>query len=228
VLRPEVNHQAPGSASVEPPPAVVLTDLTLGQALRTAAFWVFAIASSLFGLVYSGIALFNQSILEERGFDASTYHTALIVSTIVGLAANFGGGWLASRMSMQKLLGAGMAALAASLFMLPFVSTFREVLLYATAMGIAGGIVTVVFFSVWAQVFGRTHLGRIQGWAQMMTVFASASGPVLLARTLQRTGSYASIFYILAAVVVCFGVLSCVVRLPVRRFGANSELRNAP
>ena len=35
------------------------TDLTLGQALRTPAFWLFALASAAFGLVYSGIALFN-------------------------------------------------------------------------------------------------------------------------------------------------------------------------
>ncbi len=44
------------------------------DALQSPAFWVFALSSSLFGLVYSGIALFNQSILEERGFDATTYH----------------------------------------------------------------------------------------------------------------------------------------------------------
>ncbi len=81
-------------------------------------------------------------------------------------------------------------------------------------MGVAGGVVTVVFFSVWAQVFGRKHLGRIQGFAQMMTVLASAVGPLLLARTLQQTGSYASIFYVLAAVVALLGVASWRVSLP--------------
>ena len=48
------------------------SDLTVFEALQSAAFWVFALASSLFGLVYSGIALFNQSILEQLGFGAST------------------------------------------------------------------------------------------------------------------------------------------------------------
>ena len=192
-------------------------DLSLVEALRSAAFWVFAFASSLFGLVYSGIALFNQSILEERGFDATTYHSALIISTLVGLCANFAGGWVASKISIQKLMGAGMVVLAVSLLMLPFVRTFAHVAVYAAAMGIAGGVVTVVFFSVWAQVFGRTHLGRIQGCAQMMTVLASATGPVLLARTLNQTGSYSSIFFILAAVVACLGVASWLVQLPARR-----------
>jgi MFS family permease len=204
------------TAAVEEEPARTLSDLSLTDALKSPAFWVFAFGSSLFGLVYSGIALFNQSILEERGFNASTYHSVLVISTLVGLCANFGGGWLATRKPIQKLMGVGMGLLAVSLLMLPFVRTFAHVAAYATAMGLSGGVVTVVFFSVWAQVFGRTHLGRIQGCAQMMTVLASATGPVLLARTLARTGSYESIFFLLSAIVACLGFASWRVRLPAR------------
>jgi MFS family permease len=193
-----------------------LTDLSVSDALRSPAFWVFALSSSLFGLVYSGIALFNQSILEERGFDASTYHQVLVISTLLGLAANFGGGFLASRISIQRVMGIGMAVLAIALLALPSVTTRAHVVLYAMAMGVAGGVVTVVFFSVWGQVFGRRHLGRIQGCAQMMTVFASAVGPLLLAMTLESTGSYDSIFYVLAAVVVVLGVGCWTVSLPER------------
>jgi MFS family permease len=193
-----------------------LVDLGVWDALRSPAFWVFALSSSLFGLVYSGIALFNQSILEERGFDASTYHQVLVISTLLGLAANFGGGFLASRISIQRVMGIGMAVLAMALLALPSVTTQSHVIFYAMAMGIAGGVVTVVFFSVWGQVFGRRHLGRIQGCAQMMTVFASAVGPLILAMTLESTGSYDSIFYILAAAVLLLGAGCFWVSLPER------------
>jgi len=72
-----------------------LGDLTIWQALSSPAFWIFGLSSSLFGLVYSGIALFNQSILEQLDFDATVYHSVLVISTLFGLVANFGGGWLA-------------------------------------------------------------------------------------------------------------------------------------
>ena len=192
------------------------SDLTLGQALRTWAFWLFALASSAFGLVYSGIALFNQSILELRGFPAETYHRTLVVSTMVGLLCNFGAGWLGQKWPMQRLIGIGMAVLAASLAGLPMVRTGLHVDLYAAAMGAAGGIVTVVFFSVWGQMFGRTHLGRIQGCAQAATVVASAVGPLLLAGTLARTGSYDLLFFGLACVVAMLGLASWLVPSPVR------------
>jgi MFS family permease len=186
------------------------------------AFWVFALSSSVFGLVYSGISLFNQSILEQRGFDATTYHVVLVISTMLGLAANFAGGWLATRWSIQKLMAVGMGLLAAALVALPQVRTFTHVVLYGIAMGVSGGVVTVVFFSVWGQVFGRSHLGRIQGCAQMLTVFASAVGPLLLAETLRQTGSYNLIFQVLAVTVVLLGIACWFVAVPSREVRSQS------
>ncbi len=188
---------------------------TLLEALQSPAFWVFSLASSAFGLVYSGIALFNESIFAQRGFDASTYHAVLGISAFAALLANLGGGWLASRWSVQRLMGLGMAVLCGALVALPLVRTQAQVVLYGMTMGAAGGVVTVVFFSVWGQAFGRAHLGRIQGCAQMMTVLASAIGPLMLAETLRRTGSYDSILYGLAVVVAALGIAAWLVRMPV-------------
>jgi hypothetical protein len=50
----------------------------------------------------------------------------------------------------------------------------------------------------------------------MMTVFASAIGPVLLAKTFERTGSYSSVFFVLSAAVSLTGVLAWRVPLPAR------------
>lgn len=210
------------------PATTELRDLSLREAILAPAFWTFALSSSVFGLVYSGIALFNQSILEQNGFDANIYHTVLVISTLLGLAANFGGGWLASRWPIQRLMGLGMAALAAALLALPGVRTFTHVMLYGSAMGIAGGVVTVVFFSVWGQAFGRSHLGRIQGLAQMMTVLASAIGPLLLAQTFQQTGSYSLLFYTLSAIVAVLGIASWLIALPDRTWSQNAPAVSNP
>jgi MFS family permease len=201
---------------------VQFADLSTSEAVCTPAFWVFALSSSAFGLVYSGISLFNQSILEQRGFDATTYHFVLVISTLLGLVANFAGGWLATWWPVQKIMGAGMGVLAAALVALPQVRTFTHVVLYGIAMGVSGGVVTVMFFSVWGQVFGRSHLGRIQGCAQMLTVLASAIGPLLLAETLRQTGSYNLMFQVLAVTVVVLGIACWFVALPCREIRSQS------
>src|SRR4029079_3521613 len=75
--------------------------VSLVQALLTPGFWVFGIASAVYGLIASGIALFNESILAERGFDASTYHRSLVIVALTALVGNFLGGWLATKSKMN-------------------------------------------------------------------------------------------------------------------------------
>jgi sugar phosphate permease len=187
---------------------------TLRQALSTSAFWIFALSSSIYGLIASGIALFNESILGERGFDASTYHRTLVITALTALIGNFLGGWLTEKWKINRLMATAMALLAASLLSLPHVQTQTHVVLYAVVMGLAGGFVIVIFFSFWSRVFGRAYLGQIQGSAQTLTVLASAVGPIILAQCLALTGSYATIFYLLAVVVILLGFSAWFVRLP--------------
>lgn len=174
---------------------------TWQEAITTPAFWCFSIGAALYGLVASGIGLFNESILAERGFGPEIYYQTLVVTAMTALMGNFGGGWLAARMPLPRLLAISLFVLALGLAALPHVSTIGHVMAWATAMGLGGGLVMVLFFSVWPRAFGRAHLGRIQGAAQAMTVLASAIGPLLLAWCLEWTGSYASVFNILAAVI---------------------------
>jgi len=191
-----------------------VADSTLGSALRSPAFWVFGVASSFYGLAASGIGLFNESILAERGFTPDVYYRALAVTAITGLAGNFIAGAWADRGSLRRVLVAALVLLAGALVALPHVSTPAHVMAQAVAMGLAGGFVMVVFFSFWGKAYGRTHLGRIQGAAQALTVFASATGPLLLAWCVDATGSYAGAFYALAAALVGLAVAALIVRVP--------------
>jgi MFS family permease len=187
---------------------------TWQEALSTPAFWLFAIGAALYGLVASGIGLFNESILAERGFSANVYYQTLVVTALTALAGNFGGGWLATRMSLPTLLSISLFVLALGLAALPHVTTIVHVMLWATAMGLGGGLVMVLFFSVWPRVYGRKHLGSIQGAAQAMTVLASAVGPLLLAWCVDLTGSYAAVFNILAVVILLTAVSALITPLP--------------
>jgi MFS family permease len=188
---------------------------TWQEALSTPAFWLFAIGAALYGLVASGIGLFNESILAERGFGPNVYYQTLVVTALTALAGNFGGGWLAMRMSLPTLLSISLFVLALGLAVLPHVTTIVHVMLWATAMGLGGGLVMVLFFSVWPRVYGRKHLGSIQGAAQAMTVLASAVGPLLLAWCVDLTGSYAAMFNILAAIIGVTSFAALMTPLPV-------------
>ena len=210
--RPEaVQNPAPVAAG-EP----LAASATLAEALRSPAFWVFGLASSMYGLVASGIGLFNEAILAERGFEPGVYHTALAVTAITGLAGNIVGGAWAERGSFRPVLVSSMVMLSAALAGFPHVATPVHVMAQAVVMGVAGGFVMVVFFSFWGRAFGDGHLGRIQGAAQVMTVLGSAVGPLALAWCVEATGSYAVAFDVLAAMVAALGLGAVLVRMPRR------------
>lgn len=204
---------APNTSSTEGTP--------LTAALKTPAFWVFALGTSLYGLISSGISLFNQSILAERHFDRDVFLTITAYSPLAGLSANLAGGWLVARWSLRGVLAIALGLLAVALAAFPHVTSLTQVYVYAGILGAAGGLVTVVFFATWATLFGAAHLGQIQGAAQMLTVLASGGGPVLFAASDRHYGSYTPLMHLLAVVAVTFAVAAALVPLPSSPPGAG-------
>jgi cyanate permease len=206
--RPSAGPEGPASASGG------ADGLSLGDALRTPAFWVFGGATALFGLVSSGLGLFNEAVLAERGFDQQTYVRFLAATSMVALVGQLGCGWLTLRWPMQRLLGIAMLLYAFAIGALPVLRTSAQLWVFAVVIGLAGGMITVMFFAVWRRAFGARHLGRIQGAAQMLTVLASAVGPLLFAQSAALTGSYFPALWVLAPCVLLVGIAAFRVSLP--------------
>ncbi len=192
---------------------------TLKEALTSPAFWAFGLATSFFNLVWSAISLYQRELLSDRGFDpkGDTYNLVMGVLFLGGLVSNLLSGWLANRgVSLGQLLLAGMLVLGIGLLAFPAVTTPATAILYGLAMGVGGGPIVVVFFAFWGQAFGRLHLGKIQAAAQVLTVFASASGPWLLSECKVITNSYLPFFEISAVIVAILAVGAWLAPLPRR------------
>ena len=144
------------------------------------------------------------------------YYQTLVITAITSLAGNFIGGWLARTVPLNRLMAVSLLVLTIGLLALPHVGSIPVAMAWAVMMGLGGGLVMVLFFSVWPRVYGRRQLGRIQGVAQAMTVLASAVGPLLLAACVEITGSYAAMFYILAGAVGSTAIAAAAVRMPRR------------
>jgi len=190
------------------------SDYTLGRALMTPAFWAFGLATSFYGLVASGMSLFNQSILAERQFGRDVFLSITVLAPIVGLAANLATGLLATRIRLGTLAAAALGIQTVALLAFPSVTTLTHVYLYAIGMGVAGGMITVIFFTAWGQVYGTRYLGQIQGAAQLLTVLASAIGPLVLAAGHRSAGSYAPVIQGLAIVSAVLGAVVWLVWTP--------------
>jgi len=210
---PESSHVVPDDPAPDQGTTSPMTPL---QALATPAFWVYTAAATVFNLTFSALTLDSELLLKEHGLDgADANQLVLGVLMLSGLPANIAAGFLTRSVSLGKLLAVGVLLLGASLAVFPMVGSLAGAAGYATLLGVAGGIITVIYFAVYGHAYGRAHLGSIQAIVQVLTVFASAVGPVLLALVRDRNGgTTAPYFYAFAAVAVVVAVAAWAVRPP--------------
>jgi len=83
-------------------------DSTFRQSFATPAFWVLVLGISAFNLVFSGVTLFNESLLIERGLKKEFADQIMAILAGVGLIANMVCGKLATRERILKLLAVGL------------------------------------------------------------------------------------------------------------------------
>ena len=198
----------------EDPSAIKKVGVPIAEALRSAAFWAFALTISLWGMIYAGSSLFQQDIFLERGFSRELYFSVLTYTAVVGLFSKFAFGWLNNRIKLNQLLALTMLLTSVSLVGLPLSKVAWHAYVYATFGGIASGGVALLFFSCWGMLFGHRDLGYIQAIAQMFTVFASAIGPLLFAWVKKQTDSYSTIFFSLSALAFLLSIWAAFVPLP--------------
>jgi MFS family permease len=195
--------------------AAPAASVPLATALRTPAFWAYTLAATLFNFTFSALTLDSEALLTEHGLDGEKVNQAVLgVLMVSGLPANIAAGWLARSRPMGKLLAAGVALLAASLAVFPLTMSVGVAMGYAALLGVSGGIITVIYFAVYGHTYGQAHIGSIQSAVQVLSVFASATGPVALAACRQGTGSTDLFFYVFAGAAALLAVLAWVVRPP--------------
>ncbi|MCA9130087.1 MAG: MFS transporter [Planctomycetales bacterium] len=187
---------------------------TLRQALRTPAFWTFSLTISAWGMIYAGVALFNEDIFRERGFERRLYFNVLAEVTLVAICAKFFFGWLVNYIPLNRLLAACLIVTSLSLVGLTQATEVWHAYVYGVGLGIASGAIALLFFATWGRLYGNRELGRIQGVAQMLTVFASAAGPVIFTASKRATTSYTFIFMALASFMFAMAIVALFTALP--------------
>jgi hypothetical protein len=114
-----------------------------------------------------------------------------------------------------------VALLAASLLLFPAVAGVPTAVVYAVLLGVSGGIITVIYFAVYGHTYGRGHLGSIQAAVQVLSVLASATGPVALAACREYAKGTGPFFLTFAAVAAVLAGAAWLVRPPVSLRGGK-------
>ena len=176
------NDTAP--ATKQPSPSNVSRPVPLAEVFRSSTFWLLAGSFFVCGGTSAGLIgthLIPHSI--DQGFPEVA--AAATVGVMGGL--NFVGtllsGWLIDRVDARKLLSLVYMLRGVSLFILPFVTDFSGLFIFAVIYGLDWFATVPPTITLTADTFGKRTVGSIFGWIflshQVGAAFAaSVSGTI--------------------------------------------------
>ena len=174
---------------------------TVIQALRTRAYWIMAIASSLWSMIGTGITFNLQPIFMEHGFTVENAATWFTISSGASAVTFLISGILADRVRLSFLLSFALTGLMSGILLLIYFPSVLVGYASAIAMGIGHSFFFTILATLYVRFYGRTHLGKIRGAMTTILVASSALGPFVMGFLNDQFGGYGISLWLFAAVV---------------------------
>ena len=177
--------------------------LRLGDALRTPAFWLLTLMVTVNSIATTGITFHMVPHFSDVGISDTAAATTVSLLTVGSITSVFAWGVVADRLGAKRVLLTVIMTMWIGAF---FVSGATSVVGAYTSsalfgVGMAGyGLLSEV---VWADFFGREHLGSIRGVTMIFQLVGNASGSLIAAILVDIQGDYDGAFDL---ILVLFGV----------------------
>jgi MFS family permease len=180
-------------------------NLTLGQAGRTAVFWVLSIAFLVSNFVTAAVTTHLIPFLVDRGYSAAFAAATIGWTGAMQLAGRVLFVPISSRLGARVMVAAVFVGQALGIAQLPLLGRVGTLLPFILLQGAANGMATLARASSLAEIFGARNYGAISGAVALGANGARAVGPVGASLLLLGLGSYSAVFWALAASLVAAG-----------------------
>lgn len=172
-----------------------LTKLEAGytreEALKTKAFWVISFSALAYGLVSTAWWFFLPDILGNEGVPESVITVLYPTIAICGVVARFASGKLLDFLSEKNIISVGLLSTTASFLALLLLSISPAMAILSGALiAIASAFVLNMLAVVWANIFGRAHVGAISSTADSLLILGTSAGPLFFGLVKDYTGDY--------------------------------------
>jgi len=179
--------------------------LTLGQAGRTAVFWVLSIAFLVSNFATAAVTTHLIPFLVDRGYSAAFAAATIGWTGAMQLAGRVLFVPISSRLGARVMVAAVFVGQALGIAQLPLLGRVGTLLPFIVLQGAANGMATLARASSLAEIFGARNYGAISGAVALGANGARAVGPVGASLLLLGLGSYPAVFWALAVSLVAAG-----------------------
>ena len=194
--------------------------VTWQQGLASYSLWIIVAVLCVSSISMNGAITQMSALLTDRGITAR--NAALCASVLGGtsLLGRIGVGWLLDRFFGARVALAITLSTAAGIFLLAHASSFPAGCLAAALIGIGAGGEAAITPYLLTRYFGLRAFSTLYGITWTFYAAAGATGPVILGRAFDSTGSYSSLLILLAAALS----LAALMNLLLPRYSESSAI----
>jgi cyanate permease len=181
---------------------VALSGMTWQQGARSYTFWIIVAVLFVGSISMNGSITHLVALLTDRGISAK--EAALCASMIGGssLLGRVVVGWLLDRFFAPRVACVITLITAAGIFLLGRANSFPAGILAAALIGIGAGGEADITPYLLTRYFGLRAFSTLYGLTWTFYAAAGATGPIILGRAFDASGSYTSMLTSLAMVSV--------------------------
>ena len=181
-----------------------LPGLSLGEGMRTAAFWKIAVGFFCVSLVVAGLIIHLVPLLIDRGLPRLEAARVAGVMGSAVLCGRVGIGFLLDRFDASRVAGAllGCCAIGCSLLALRELPSWVATL-SVLSLGLAAAAEVDLLAYLTSRFMGMKAYGRVYGCQLSLFYVGAALGPLLAGLAYDRLHGYASTLEVAAAVLAC-------------------------
>ncbi len=189
-------------------------ELTIGQALRTQAFWCISFGHGLGSMVVLAIMSHLGLLLRDMGYGLQTTGWVIMVQTAVAIIFQFLGGWIGDRIPKNVALFIFTAIQGIGVVFLTLGPEMINFYAFAVLFGIGFGGRTPLTTAIRGDYFGRASFGKILGISTVpMNVLLLVAAP-MAGFMRDELGDYDMAFLLLAGLNMAGAVLFLIARKP--------------
>ncbi len=190
---------------------------TVGEAIRTRAFWLLTFAAFPLAMLGTALTFHHISLMKSNGIEENVAAGILSVMAVVALVSTAVAGYLVDRFPNRFILVAGQVLMVLAMMSILVMSSAWQGFVYGALLGAAQGLFSTANIVIWPNYFGRRYIGNIRGAATIGMVAAGGLGPLPFGILFEATKSYdAAILGFVALPVIC-GIAALVAVPPVKR-----------
>ena len=190
---------------------------TLRESVGTYTYWQLIVIFALFYFAIGTIALHRIPAFMDRGLDPTLVSISTAFDAVCAGITSFIVGFLVSKINSRWIASASFICLVVASVITIYAFSFWVMFVSMAIFGVGIGGLMFIQNYIWAEQFGREHVGAIKGSSYLLIMLIGGIGAPLAGYVYDQVGSYNFVWWIGICLLFLASILMLVNKSPQKK-----------